>query len=135
MDKDFRPIVTPQADYAKGPKLIYPSWTGGHDWQPMSYNPRTGLVHESPMLAVDLKSHRALGMERSRSLLVRRHAADERCQVQNFFRSTSPSHAFDAADKSAFFDFPATGTPSSSAPSPSSANRRGAVARSFRAPS
>ncbi|MGC4250630.1 MAG: PQQ-dependent dehydrogenase, methanol/ethanol family [Sphingobium sp.] len=62
MDRNFRPIVTPQADYSKEPKLIYPSWTGGHDWQPMSFSPRTGLVYipvyESPMLAVDLKNQK-----------------------------------------------------------------------------
>ena len=32
-------------DYTRGPKLVYPSTMGGHNWNPMSYNPRTGLVY------------------------------------------------------------------------------------------
>jgi len=59
MDAKFRPIVSPRADYTTGPKLVFPSWGGGHDWQPMSFNPRSGLVYipvlESPMVVVDLK--------------------------------------------------------------------------------
>lgn len=59
MDAKFRPIVSGNADYAAGPKLVFPSWAGGHDWQPMSFNPRTGLVYipvlESPMIMVDLQ--------------------------------------------------------------------------------
>jgi quinohemoprotein ethanol dehydrogenase len=34
-----------QADYTTGPKLIFPTTMGGHNWNPMSYNPRTGLVY------------------------------------------------------------------------------------------
>lgn len=40
-----RPIVAEQGDYGKKPKLIYPSMYGGHNWQPMSYHPGTGLVY------------------------------------------------------------------------------------------
>ncbi|MFO1401553.1 MAG: PQQ-dependent dehydrogenase, methanol/ethanol family [Steroidobacteraceae bacterium] len=32
-------------DYTTGPKLVYPSTMGGHNWNPMSYDPRTGLVY------------------------------------------------------------------------------------------
>lgn len=40
-----RPMVTQQADYAKTPKNVYPSWAGGHTWNPMSFSPQTGLVY------------------------------------------------------------------------------------------
>jgi quinohemoprotein ethanol dehydrogenase len=40
-----RPIVTAQADYYETPKNIYPSWSGGHTWPPMSFDPRTKLVY------------------------------------------------------------------------------------------
>jgi quinohemoprotein ethanol dehydrogenase len=40
-----RPILAEQGDYGKEPKLIYPSMVGGHNWQPMSYHPGTGLVY------------------------------------------------------------------------------------------
>ncbi|MGC1302730.1 MAG: PQQ-dependent dehydrogenase, methanol/ethanol family [Caulobacteraceae bacterium] len=63
LDKHFRPIFSGEADYTQGPKLIYPFWGGGHDWQPMSYDPRTGLVYipvlESPMIMIDLKRNGA----------------------------------------------------------------------------
>lgn len=56
--KSGRPVVTPQADYNGGPKLIYPSMGGGHNWQPMAYNPKTGLVYipviDMPMIFIDL---------------------------------------------------------------------------------
>ncbi|WP_348674779.1 PQQ-dependent dehydrogenase, methanol/ethanol family, partial [uncultured Abyssibacter sp.] len=40
-----RPIKTGLADYSETPKLVLPSPYGAHNWQPMSYNPRTGLVY------------------------------------------------------------------------------------------
>ncbi len=40
-----RPIVTAQANYYERPKNIYPSWSGGHTWPPMSYDALTGLVY------------------------------------------------------------------------------------------
>jgi quinohemoprotein ethanol dehydrogenase len=43
--KSGRPILTPQADWYSGPKNIYPSWAGGHTWNPMSFSPKTGLVY------------------------------------------------------------------------------------------
>lgn len=41
-----RPIPDPaRADYSAGPRLIYPGQAGAHNWQPMAFNPRTGLVY------------------------------------------------------------------------------------------
>jgi quinohemoprotein ethanol dehydrogenase len=45
MGKHFRPILNPQADYTRGLTLVYPSAVGAHSWQPMSYDPKTGLVY------------------------------------------------------------------------------------------
>jgi quinohemoprotein ethanol dehydrogenase len=43
--KTGRPVVTPAADWYSSPKNVYPSWSGGHTWNPMSYNPQTRLVY------------------------------------------------------------------------------------------
>jgi len=43
--KSGRPIPTGAADYTKGVKLVFPSPYGGHNWQPMSFSPKTGLVY------------------------------------------------------------------------------------------
>ena len=40
-----RPITSPDGDYSKEPKLIYPAPYGAHNWHPMAYNPDTGLVY------------------------------------------------------------------------------------------
>jgi quinohemoprotein ethanol dehydrogenase len=41
-----RPVETPQARYTSGDLVeVRPSPHGAHNWQPMSYNPRTGLVY------------------------------------------------------------------------------------------
>jgi len=40
-----RPVETPDADYSKETKLIIPAAFGGHNWHPMAFNPRTGLVY------------------------------------------------------------------------------------------
>jgi PQQ-dependent dehydrogenase (methanol/ethanol family) len=42
--KTGRPIEAPNARYLK-PDLIRPGPLGGHNWQPMSFNPHTGLVY------------------------------------------------------------------------------------------
>jgi quinohemoprotein ethanol dehydrogenase len=59
MDRNFRPIVTENANYWAGPKLIYPSVQGAHSWPPMSYSPQTGLVYipvlDAPNVMVDLE--------------------------------------------------------------------------------
>ncbi len=43
--KTGRPFETGEADYTKEPKLVWPSPYGGHNWQPMSFSPQTGLVY------------------------------------------------------------------------------------------
>lgn len=40
-----RPVETEQAEYFEEPKLIFPGPQGAHNWQPMSFNPNTGLVY------------------------------------------------------------------------------------------
>ncbi|KQW41633.1 MULTISPECIES: PQQ-dependent dehydrogenase, methanol/ethanol family [Pseudomonas] len=40
-----RPIFTGKADYSTGPKVVQPSFLGGHNWHPMSFNPKTGYVY------------------------------------------------------------------------------------------
>lgn len=40
-----RPQFTQVADYTRKPKNVYPSWAGGHTWNPMSFSPQTGLVY------------------------------------------------------------------------------------------
>lgn len=39
------PVEVPGARYEKDPFLIRPSALGGHNWQPMSYSPDSGLVY------------------------------------------------------------------------------------------
>ncbi len=43
--KTGRPVETPEASYSKETRLIVPAAVGGHNWQPMAYNPTTGLVY------------------------------------------------------------------------------------------
>jgi len=43
--KTGRPVFTGEADYEKGPALVYPAASGAHNWQPMAFNPDTGLVY------------------------------------------------------------------------------------------
>jgi PQQ-dependent dehydrogenase (methanol/ethanol family) len=40
-----RPVEVPGARYKESPFLVFPSYLGGHNWHPMSYNPGTGLVY------------------------------------------------------------------------------------------
>jgi quinohemoprotein ethanol dehydrogenase len=40
-----RPVETEQGEYGTHPRLIFPSPVGGHNWQPMAFNPQTGLVY------------------------------------------------------------------------------------------
>ena len=40
-----RPVEMPNLRYQNGPVLFWPSSAGAHSWQPMSFNPRTGLVY------------------------------------------------------------------------------------------
>jgi quinohemoprotein ethanol dehydrogenase len=52
-----RPILSPQAEYAQGAKLLFPANSGAHSWQPMSYDPQTRLTYiptmEWPMVYFD----------------------------------------------------------------------------------
>lgn len=45
--KSGRPIMNPEADYSKTGRMWMglPGSTGAHDWQPMAFNPKTGLVY------------------------------------------------------------------------------------------
>ena len=40
-----KPVETGHGEYFEAPKLIFPSNMGGHGWQPMAFNPDTGLVY------------------------------------------------------------------------------------------
>ncbi|MFK8021019.1 MAG: PQQ-dependent dehydrogenase, methanol/ethanol family [Pseudomonadales bacterium] len=40
-----RPIETGLGDYLSEDKYVFPSAAGGHNWQPMSFSPDTGLVY------------------------------------------------------------------------------------------
>jgi quinohemoprotein ethanol dehydrogenase len=40
-----RPIEAPGADYREKSVVVWPSTLGGHNWQPMSFNPELGLVY------------------------------------------------------------------------------------------
>ena len=57
--KTGRPIVAHHADWYDSPKSIYPSWAGGHTWNPMSYSLETHLVYipviDAPSVWVDLR--------------------------------------------------------------------------------
>jgi quinohemoprotein ethanol dehydrogenase len=43
--KTGRPVETPEANYSRETRLIVPAPLGAHNWHPMAYNPRTGLVY------------------------------------------------------------------------------------------
>jgi quinohemoprotein ethanol dehydrogenase len=43
--KTGRPIEAPGIRFKDGPAIIQPGPLGGHNWQPMSFNPQTGLVY------------------------------------------------------------------------------------------
>ena len=43
--KTGRPVETPNARYTKSNEQIYPGPFGGHNWQPMAFNPKTNLVY------------------------------------------------------------------------------------------
>jgi quinohemoprotein ethanol dehydrogenase len=56
--KTGRPMVTALADWYAKPQTVYPSWAGGHTWNPMSYSDRTHLVYipvvDVPAVWIDL---------------------------------------------------------------------------------
>ena len=43
--KSGRPVLLPSAHYDEEPQLMTPNAVAAHSWQPMSFNPRTGLVY------------------------------------------------------------------------------------------
>jgi len=56
--KTGKPHLTEQGDWFKKPGNVYPSWAGGHTWNPMSYNLTTHLVYipvlDVPSVWVDM---------------------------------------------------------------------------------
>ena len=56
--KTGRPLPTPESDWYASPKNVYPSWAGGHTWNPMSLSARTHLVYipvlDVPSVWVDM---------------------------------------------------------------------------------
>ena len=47
IDENGRPVVNQEAKYWENgtPSLVTPAWSGGHNWHPMSYSEKTGLVY------------------------------------------------------------------------------------------
>jgi quinohemoprotein ethanol dehydrogenase len=45
VDESGRPVEADGQDFAKGLTFVQPTFFGGHNWQPMSFNPVTGLVY------------------------------------------------------------------------------------------
>jgi quinohemoprotein ethanol dehydrogenase len=66
-----KPVLTGAGDYGKGVKVVTPSFYGAHNWQPMSYSPKTGLAY-IPMqeTAAALGPHPAGKPQRAKSLSV-----------------------------------------------------------------
>ncbi|MBT1704053.1 PQQ-dependent dehydrogenase, methanol/ethanol family [Chryseosolibacter indicus] len=56
-----KPSISNQAWYKDSPRYIFPGPVGGHSWQPMSYNPNTGLVyiptHDIPFVYSELPGY------------------------------------------------------------------------------
>ena len=59
--KTGRPIPAAQGDWTTGPKNVYPSWAGGHTWNPMSFSATTHLVYiptlDIPNVWVDMPAN------------------------------------------------------------------------------
>jgi quinohemoprotein ethanol dehydrogenase len=43
--KTGRPMINPESYVTETPHLMSPGYGGGHNWNPMSFSPRTGLVY------------------------------------------------------------------------------------------
>ena len=82
IDEKGRPIINPEARYGitGKPALVTPGPLGGHNWQPMSFSPITGLVYipaietAFPYQAVDPKTYHAA----DRRVLEHRARSDRR---------------------------------------------------------
>ena len=58
LDAKGRPIENPaMSSYRDAPKMVQPSPHGGHNWQPMSFNPQTKLVYLPAQLTAQLFVH------------------------------------------------------------------------------
>ena len=44
LDAKGRPIESPDGNYDRSPKPVWPAPIGGHNWQPMAFDPKTGFV-------------------------------------------------------------------------------------------
>ena len=57
LDAQGRPLPSTAGDYTAAPKLVFPGMAGAHNWQPMSFDPLTGLVYipaiEAPMVFIE----------------------------------------------------------------------------------
>ncbi len=45
IDSTGRATLNPAAIYEKEPAIVFPTEAGGHNWQPMAFNPQTGLAY------------------------------------------------------------------------------------------
>ncbi len=45
VDASGRPVRTGKGDYRERPAVVFPTQAGAHNWQPMAFNPETGLVY------------------------------------------------------------------------------------------
>jgi len=47
LDENGRPVINQDAKYWENgtPSLVTPAWSGGHNWHPMSFSEKTGLVY------------------------------------------------------------------------------------------
>jgi quinohemoprotein ethanol dehydrogenase len=45
LDSTGRATLNPAAIYEKEPAIVFPTEAGGHNWQPMAFNPQTGLAY------------------------------------------------------------------------------------------
>jgi quinohemoprotein ethanol dehydrogenase len=56
-----RPVLAPDSNWYSGPKNVYPSWAGGHTWNPMSYSLKTHLMYipvlDVPNIWVDMANN------------------------------------------------------------------------------
>ena len=62
LDSTGRPIVNPEAVYENKPVVVFPTFAGAHNWQPMAFNRATGLTYipakEGGMVLADEKGYR-----------------------------------------------------------------------------
>ena len=60
--KSGRPLPNPAANYDGAQALVAPGMSGGHNWQPMAFHPKTGLVYlpviETAQVFIDISGSR-----------------------------------------------------------------------------